>query len=144
MTLASPLLRQIVNLSAHIQCKPNGALGVIGTGNRIVKDDHDPVPQEPFQRAFVSEDKLAHTLVILLQDGRDLLRFGCFSKRSKSAQVAEHHRYLTAMTRQKRVWRVGGGDHLRHLRGEKPPQTVNPLDFRDLLRYALLKRSVPT
>src|SRR5262249_28414801 len=144
MTLARPRLRQLVNLPAHIQRQANGALGVIGTGNRIVKDDHDPVPQDPFQRAFISDDKFAHALVILLQDRRDLFRFRCFSKRGESPQIAEHHRYLAAMTRQKRVWRVGGRDHLRHLRGEKSPQTVNPLNFRDLLRYALLQRSVPT
>src|SRR5215510_12741042 len=121
MTLARPILCQLFHPPPHSQRQPNGALGVIGTGKRIVKDDHDPVPQEPFQSAFISEDKLAHTLVIVLEDGRDLFRFGYFSKCGETAQITEHHRYLTAMTRQKRVWRVRGSDHLRHLRGEKSP-----------------------
>src|SRR6516162_7528266 len=103
MALARPPLRQLFDLPPHIQRQPNGTLGVIGTENRIVKDDHDPVPEEPFQRAFISEDKLAHTLVILSEDGCDLFRFGCFSECGESAQITEQHRYLAAMTRQKRV-----------------------------------------
>src|SRR5262245_33500574 len=121
MTLARPLLRHVLTLAPNIRPQPTGPLGGIPIVNRIVKYDHDPVPHEPFQSAFVSEDELAHTLVILLEEGRDLFRFGRLGECGEAAQITEHHRYLTAMTRQKRVRRVRGSDHLRHLRGEKSP-----------------------
>jgi len=48
VTLSGPARRQPLHLFAHIKREPNGTLGVIGTRDRIVEDDHDAVREEPF------------------------------------------------------------------------------------------------
>ena len=48
VTLPGPLLRQSRRFFPHIERELDGALGMIGTRDRIVEDDHDTVRDEPF------------------------------------------------------------------------------------------------
>src|SRR5262249_44584941 len=72
VTLPAPLLRQLRHLFPHIERELDGSFGMIGTRDRIVEDNHDAAPREPFQRAFISEDELSHAFLIFPQDRHDL------------------------------------------------------------------------
>ena len=75
VALSAPVLGQLLDLVAHLECHPHGTLRMIGTFNRVVEDDHDAVPEKPFQRTFVLEYELSHVLVVLAENGRDLFGF---------------------------------------------------------------------
>ena len=83
----------------------------------------DAAPSEPFQRAFISEGELSHAFLIFPQDRHDLFGLGRLGKGAESAQVAE--RTVTS-----RRWLAKSGR--AHPRSQKSPQTVDPLDCRDL------------
>ena len=94
VALSGPLLRQTLNLIAHIKREPDGTLGMIGTGDRIIENDHDALGEEPFQCAFMSEDEFSHALVIFPQDRHDIFGFGRLREGAESAQLAEQRRHL--------------------------------------------------
>src|SRR5205823_1070734 len=119
VTLASPLSCQALYPIPHVKREPNGTLGMIGTRDRIVEEYHDSVRKHPFQRPFISKDKLSHALVIFTQHRHDLFRLGRLSEGAESPQIAEHRCHFPPVALQKRVGRIHGSNHLRHLRRQK-------------------------
>src|SRR5262249_4279485 len=143
VALASPLCPEFVHSFPHVQRQPDGTLGVIDTWNWIVEHNHDPVTEEPFERALVTEDEFSQVLVVFTQDRQDLFGFGCLGKVGKATQIAEYDRDLLSMTGQHRIGQVGRRYHLHHLRRQKSLQTTDPFNFRQLFCDALLKQTIP-
>ena len=83
-------------------------------------------------------------LVILVQDGHDLLGFGGLGKGGKPAKIAKQYRDLSTVACQERFRCLRGCNHPGYLRRQESLQPADPLDFSQLLRHALLEQPIPT
>src|SRR6476646_5673376 len=88
VALSTPVLRQLLDLVAHIERQAHRTFGMIRARNRVVEDDHDAVSEKTLQRTFVLEYEFSHVLVIFAENCHDLFRFGCFGKGGEIAKVA--------------------------------------------------------
>src|SRR5262249_25045469 len=53
-----PPLGKLVDATAHRDCHPNCTNGAVGTGERIVEEDHQPVAGEALERALEPDDQV--------------------------------------------------------------------------------------
>lgn len=87
-------------------------------------------------------DNPAESGVVFGEHRHHLLGLGDFGEGGEAAQVAEHHRHLAAMARQRIPGRIRGNDQIGDLLGQEAAEPADPLDLGDLGGDLLLQRPV--
>ena len=137
-----PAVGQLPDAIPHVHRHPDRALRCVVDRQRVVEEDHQPVPGEPLQRSAVGEDQRPQRLVVLAEDAHHLLGLARLRERCEAAKIAEDHHDLASMAAQEVL--VPGVHHqIDELWGEEPPQPVDPLQVLHLGGDPLLQLGVP-
>ena len=136
-----PLVGQPLGAVAHGQAKGHSASFGLLAGDRVVEEDHHSVAGELRECPALLEDDRTDRVVHLLQHRHDILGLGSLGKGRESAQVAEQHGYLGAMTLQHRC--ASGGHRLHQLRRHEASHHAESFDLLHLLGDALFEFGVP-
>ena len=142
MAHAVPPLGERRDAVAHGHRHLDGALGGVGTRERIVEEGHQPVAREAVERSLEAVDEIAQRRVVLAEHQHQVLGLDGLGERREAAQVAEHDRDLLAMALEERLV-AGRHDELGDLRREEAAQPSRSLELGDLLLDALLELPVP-
>ena len=138
----APAVGELGDPVAHRHGHRDGPLGGVVDGQRVVEEHHEPVAGEALERALEPVDELAERGVVLREHPHDLFGLARLGERRESAQVAEDHHDLAAMTGEEAlVARVD--DQVHQLRRQEPAQAVHPLQLVDLGVHARLQLGVP-
>src|SRR5687767_7186194 len=125
----APALRELAHPRLHIEGHPNGPLGVVRTGHRIIEEHHEPVTQKAFERALIREDEFTERCMIRRENGHHLLGLHPFGEGREAAQIAEDDRYLLPMTVEQSLVVSGGDNEIRDLGRQQAAQPANAPDL---------------
>ncbi len=82
----------------HARGRRDGAIGVVGLGNRCAKDRHDGVTDELHHRAALAEDGLVHGGAMGIELARELTWIGVLGNGGIGTDVAHDHGHLHALS----------------------------------------------
>jgi hypothetical protein len=126
----------------HLEGAGDGALGVVGVGDRGAEQGEDRVAEELVDRAAVAVDHLGHRAEVDVEDRHDLLRAEALAQRREAAQVGQQDGDLAALAAE--LQRLGRGEQgVDHVVGDvaaehAADEGVAGLDLVDLDGQLLL------
>ena len=106
---ALPSWGEVTHRLPHRYCHPDCPRRWVGAGYGGIEQHHEPVTDEPLQRALETVDKRPQGGMVFVEHAHHLLGPSALGKRGEAAQVAEDKGDLAAVARQQSfaaAWRL--------------------------------------
>ncbi|WZK90254.1 hypothetical protein QEZ52_06840 [Aliisedimentitalea scapharcae] len=127
----------------HFTGQRQGLFPRLLAGGRGIEQDHQSIPQKPFQRAAAMFNEWTDRGVKGIQSGNDPLWVDRIGIGGKPAQIGKQNRNQTAPAAQKIRAVLGAQDQFCHLFGQEPAQAVAARNLFDLARHSMFEITVP-